>query len=279
MEILDSPKWKLLKQRPDTETWTAKDDGFFAIKICGSVRTSLRSLQEYVHANKIIRAPPNFVKGGVVKVYDDVISDHLVTYKTDSKNAREYVICKHDHMRNDDQSVSLVWCVDNQRKSGFSLSSFLFSTPNNEISGPWGAFKAVGCIIHPHPENPRYCWLMIIFNLEKKVPSSSEGMDVYLYKTLQRVRTDTEQPEAPRSPSPCPSSSSFARAHASSSPTISHTSSSAPAASPTLSSASSSTLSPTLSANPLPLRPSATSLPVFTRPDRLDLNDKPRNSV
>jgi len=216
MEILDSTKWKLWKQRPDTQTWTAKDETFFAIKICGPVRTSLKSLQEYVHANKIIRAPPNYVKGGVVKVYDEGSSDHLVTYKTDAKfgSSRDFFFCKQDH-ESDDQTVSLVWCVDNHRKSGgFSaLSPSLFSssptssTATAELgSGPWSAFKAVGCIIEPLRENPNYSWLVIVFNLDKKlqVSSSAEGIDMYLYKTLQRVRADTEIPE-PLSPTRSPS--------------------------------------------------------------------------
>jgi hypothetical protein len=47
------------------------------------VRTSLKILQDYVHGNKIIRAPPNYVRGEVVKDYADGYTDHLVTYKVE----------------------------------------------------------------------------------------------------------------------------------------------------------------------------------------------------
>lgn len=202
--ILDSPKWKLLKQRPDMSTFTAKDDNFYAVKICGPVRASQRHLQEYVRANRIIKSPPNFVKGGVVRVYDDSHADLLVTYKTDTK-AKDMWISKYDFDPCGDQVVSVVWCLENQRKSAFasSLPSNFFSSSssmgqNNELfnSNYWGAFKAVGCVIKPLPENPLFCSLVIIFKLDRKVLQSSEGIDLYLQKMLQRIRAETETPEA-----------------------------------------------------------------------------------
>jgi len=242
MEICDSPKWKLFKQRPDTETWTAKDAnlGFHAIKICGAVRTSMQSLQDYVHAHHlIVSAPPNFVRGGVVKVHDECHSDFLVTYKSDAKfgTARDFFFCKRDQVL-PNRTVSVAWCLENQRKSSdftppsaalFSLSppssssdpssgprgfcksicspaldpqrksvelSSLPVTPGSSlVPGPRGVFKATGCIVQPLPENPLYCWLVLVFNLDRKIMVNTDNMDLYLYRTLQRVRTDTESPD------------------------------------------------------------------------------------